>query len=99
MLEYGSASRYLLKDRLRIVQGARWDKGRATLFQPTIVSDVVIATVFGFVAAFAIYWWFSNRAALCASSIWRASASVFWLSARACSRFTSTRAKARNINI
>jgi hypothetical protein len=65
MLDYGSASRYILKNRLRIVQGARWDKGRATLFQPTIVSDVVIATVFGFVAAFAIYWWFSkSRGAL-----------------------------------
>jgi hypothetical protein len=35
------------------------------LFQPTIVSDVVIATAFGFVAAFAIYWWFSkSRGAL-----------------------------------
>jgi hypothetical protein len=35
------------------------------LFQPTIVSDVVIATVFGFVVAFAIYWWFSkSRGAL-----------------------------------
>lgn len=41
------------------------DKGPAILFEPTIVSDVVIATAFGFAVAFAIYWWFSkSRGAL-----------------------------------
>jgi hypothetical protein len=37
----------------------------AILFEPTIVSDVVIATAFGFAVAFAIYWRFSkSRGAL-----------------------------------
>jgi hypothetical protein len=36
-----------------------------TPVEPTIVSDVVIATAFGFAVAFAIYWWFSkSRGAL-----------------------------------
>lgn len=30
------------------------------MFQPTIVSDVAIATLFGFLVAFAIYWWRSG---------------------------------------
>jgi len=30
------------------------------LFQPTIVSDVAIATLFGFLVAFVIYWWHSR---------------------------------------
>jgi high-affinity Fe2+/Pb2+ permease len=35
------------------------------LFEPTIVSDVVIATAFGFAVAFVMYWWFSkSRGAL-----------------------------------
>lgn len=35
------------------------------MFEPTIVSDVVISTALGFAFAFAIYWWFSkSRGAL-----------------------------------
>jgi hypothetical protein len=41
------------------------DKGQTILFEPTIVSDVVIATAFGFAVAFVIYWWRSrSRGAL-----------------------------------
>ncbi|MGJ5044165.1 hypothetical protein [Bradyrhizobium sp. HKCCYLRH1062] len=49
----------------RILGRRRHAEGTSSLFQPTIVSDVAIATVFGFAAAFAVYWWFSkSRGAL-----------------------------------
>lgn len=39
-------------------------KGNAIFFEPTIVSDVVIATAFGFAVAFVVYWWRPTRGAL-----------------------------------